>query len=586
MLPDARRQPFASRTPSPPWSNLAELFFDTVRQRGPAVAVRYKCHGLYYDLSWDDYAAWVRALACGWMDIGLAPGDRVALFLSNRLEWLVTDLSLLAAGAVDVPLHANLGTLQLAFQIDHAECRWIVVGSKDEAQRLVEAFAHSLPPSFEGVVAVDPTALACLAQAQRQGGLPQRLLSWNGLLVRGRQAVGRLSQELQRRVARISPDDLATILYTSGTTGNPKGVMLSHGNFLSNAQSTLQVLSQPLSPMMLNGLPYSHVFARLSDHYLPILAGTPVAIAPDLNQFLSDLQAVQPTHFNAVPRLYERLWRLVAQYPESERREILRRRLGGRLQWAVAGGAPLPMDLATTYFDHGVLLLQGYGLTETSPVISVNTPLANRFGTVGKPIPGVEVAIAADGEVLTRGPHVMKGYWKNPQATAEAVRGGWLHTGDLGHLDAEGFLTITGRKKELLVLSTGKKVIPSLVESFLLSDPLIEQVVVVGDGRPYAVALIVPNWASLLPMASAKGSSPAPSEPQERCCWEPARNIIAEVIQKRLRTLAPWEQVRRFVLLHQPLTVESGELTTTLKVRRDVVVQHYQDLIDKLYEEP
>ena len=283
-------------------------------------------------------------------------------------------------------------------------------------------------------------------------------------------------------------------MYTSGTTGNPKGVMLTHGNLLSNSLAALEVMPYGPGDLVLNWLPFTHIYARTVDHYICMASGTPVALAESADTLVQNLDEVRPTHFASVPRFYEKVLASVSTADAAETGRRLRQVFGPRIDWMSSGGAPLPPAIARAYHAAGLLVLQGYGLTETSPIISFNCKDNYKLDTVGRPLPGVEVRIAADGEVLTRGPNVMKGYWNDPAATAEAIRDGWLHTGDLGELDADGFLRITGRKKDLLVLSNGKKVAPACVEGLLLADPCIDQAVVCGEGRNYLCALLVPAW--------------------------------------------------------------------------------------------
>jgi len=560
-----------------PWPSIPAAFHELAGQRGDAPALLFKRHGYFYPLSWSDYDALVSDLTCGWIELGVGPGERVALLSRNRLEWLATDLALLAAAAVTVPIHPPLASSQIAYQLRHSGACYCAVAGADEAGRLLEATRREKLEHLVGFVALDSSAARTLT-----GSTDRPVYTWDQLRMLGRRAAQRLAPQRRDRIRALQPDSLATILYTSGTTGEPKGVMLSHHNFLSNAFATLQVLPHPRPGLQMNWLPYSHVFARLADHYQPLLAGTPVAISGGLPELLDDIADQQPTHLTAVPRFYEKVWAELAACRPEARPQRARELMGRRFLWAISGGAALPREIAERLSACGILLLQGYGLTESSPVISVNTPQHNRFGTSGRPIPGVEVAIAEDGEVLTRGPHVMAGYWQNPEATAETIVDGWLHTGDLGELDSDGYLTITGRKKELIVLSTGKNVAPVAVEGALLLDPLIEQVAVIGDNRPYVVALIVPNFAELRARLTAEGRD-APAEDAELVRLPRSRELIEEAVTQRCAELASWEQVKRFALLERPFSIAAEELTPTLKLRRNVVANRYAELIESLY---
>jgi long-chain acyl-CoA synthetase len=538
-------------------ANLGALLQRQAERLGPRVALRYPRDGLYHDVTWQDYAQRAAAGAALLAQAGIRPGDRVGLWSENRLEWLLADMAILTAGAVNVPAHSTLSPRQVEMQFRHAEVSWLFLAS-EEHWRHLRPLLSDLP--LRGVVLFD--------------GRAQDAWSWPAFLARGLAAWPGQKAEIGRRLAAVGRDDLATIMYTSGTTGNPKGVMLTHGNLLSNAESMLQGSGVSSDSVILGWLPLSHIYARLVDHYLHLEAGCVLCLAETAETVLKNAAEVHPTSISGVPRFFEKV--LAAVGPQR-----LRHVFGRRLQWLNSGGAPLPPAIARAYADAGVLLLQGYGLTETSPVISFNRREANRIGTVGQAVPGVEIRIAADGEVLTRGPHVMKGYWKDPQATAEVLRDGWLHTGDLGYLDQDGYLTITGRKKDLIVLSNGKKVVPTEVENRLMAEPCIEQVVVFGEGKSYLTALIVPNLARLRAALEKEGVFEAQDE---RLVRHPrAIAYVQERVQAALADAASWEKVQRFVLLPRPFSQDAGEMTVSLKLRRGVIAERYRQQLQELY---
>jgi long-chain acyl-CoA synthetase len=374
-------------------------------------------------------------------------------------------------------------------------------------------------------------------------------------------------------------------MYTSGTTGNPKGVMLTHGNLLSNALAMHEAFLIPADALMFSWLPYSHIYARTVDHYENLMAGTLLCLAESADTLIQNLVEIQPTHITAVPRFYEKVLSSVTCSNAEKMAGDLRKIFGPRIDVLSSGGAPLPLPVTEAYHAAGLLLLQGYGLTETSPVISFNCKARFKIATVGLPIPEVEVKIAPDGEVLTRGPHVMKGYWKNPEASAEAIRDGWLHTGDLGQLDEDGFLTITGRKKELLVLSNGKKVVPSFIEGLLIADECIDQAAVAGEGRTFLSALIVPHWENLRRGLRAQGNF-LERESKEVLARHPAvQALLARRISEALINVSNWEQVKKFVVLTEPFTVEKDELTVSLKLRRNIVLARHAAELEALYQE-
>lgn len=549
-------------------NNLVEALRLQAERLGPTTAVRWKRFGRYQDLSWADYHEQAQACAAALIAEGAGVGDRIGLLSENRLEWLLADMGIMAAGGVNVPPHAPLTARQVQFQLADAGVRWLIVSTRAQLDKIRQV-RHELP-ELRGVIAFDRDAAADDA------------VSWAGFLQRGRASLRVHSQELARREQSLTADSLATLMYTSGTTGNPKGVMLTHGNLLSNARATDAASPRGVDSMLLNWLPFSHIYARTVDHYLSVIAGVPMALAQSVDTVVDNLGDIRPTHMSSVPRFYEKVLAAVQCGDEAETGRRLRGIFGPRVDWLGSGGAPLPLAIAEAFQRAGILLLQGYGLTECAPVISFNRKGSYKLATVGQAIPGVEVAIAPDGEVLTRGPHVMKGYWNNPQATAEAVRDGWLHTGDLGSLDADGFLTITGRKKEVLVLSNGKKVVPNQIEGLLIADACIDQAVIHGEGRNYLAALVVPHWDNLK-TALTEARLACEGAPEVLCRRPEVTTFICRRIDTALRDLSPWEQVRKIVVLARPFSVEAEELTVSLKLRRNVIAERYREELDRLY---
>jgi long-chain acyl-CoA synthetase len=563
------------------YRNLAELFRRQAERLGPRPALRFRRHGLYHDLNWQDYHADALACAAALVEAGIAPGDRVGIFAENRPEWLIADMGILAAGAVTVPPHAPLPAPQVRFQLRDAGVSWLFVSTAGQLEKIRQV-RHELP-ELRGVVLFDPLTPG---PSPQRGERRDDVESWAGFLQRGQQARSRLDAELARREAKMGTDDLATIIYTSGTTGNPKGVMLSHGNLLSNALACNEASPREPDALVLCWLPLSHIYARTVDHYVSLAAGVTVSLAESADTVVRDLRDVQPTHLSCVPRFYEKLLAALASADAEETGRRLRAVFGPRIVWLGSGGAPLPAAVAHAYHDAGLPLLQGYGLTESSPVISFNRRDNYRVETVGQPLPGVEVRLASDGEVLTRGPHVMRGYWNDPKGTAEVLRDGWLHTGDLGRLDEAGFLTITGRKKEILVLSNGKKVVPSHIEGLLLADPCLDQAMVCGEGRNYLTALLVPHWENLRAALREEGAV-GEDRPEEELAADPAVQVfLRQRVDKALAGVSNWERVKKFVVLPQPFTVAGGELTVSLKLRRGLVLAKYRAALEALYCTP
>ena len=541
--------------------SLPALFRLQAERLGTRVALRYKTHGLYHDLRWSEYRDRVSACAAALVQHGIQAGDRVGILAENCVEWLVADMAILSIGAVNVPLHSPLSAQQIQYQLDDAGVCFLFIS--DVAQLAKFEQIRAAVPKVREIVMFDAPA---------QPGTS----SWQGLLQRGRM---RLSQE--SALPHLQADDLATIIYTSGTTGNPKGVMLTHGNLFSNSQAFTKVAPFNPDSVFFNWLPFSHVYARTVDIYVTLSVGATLCLAQSAETLLHNISEIQPTNLSGVPRFYEKVLGAVQDSDPAVVGKRLRAIFGARLDWLGSGGAPLPFAIAQAYQKAGVLLLQGYGLTESSPVISFNRKDAHMIESVGQPIPGVEVRIAQDGEVLTRGPHVMKGYWNNPQATAEALEDGWLHTGDLGRLDDEGFLHITGRKKELLVLSNGKKVVPPHIEGLLLADTCIDQVVVFGEGRNFLTALVIPHWGNLTQALALDAR-----QPPEMLARDPqVRDFLLTRIQRALTVVAAWEQVRKIIVLPQPLSVANDELTVSLKLRRSVILEHFREELEALYRD-
>jgi long-chain acyl-CoA synthetase len=553
-----------------PYRNLPEIHRLRAEALGPRVAVRHKRGGAFRDVPWTDYRADALACASALADVGVRPGDRVGLLGLNRLEWLLADLGIMTAAAVNVPLHTPLTPSQIQFQLSDAGVRWLFVSSIAQLDK-VRQVRRELP-LIEGVVAFDPLGA-------------DDVVHWSDFLDRGRRALPRLGGELARREEALGTDDLATIMYTSGTTGNPKGVMLTHGNLITNVEGCFA--ASPVGPesVVLGWLPLSHIYGRTVDYYKCLMAGVTFVLAESAETVVADLAEVHPTHLSCVPRFYEKLLSTIGSPDPAETSRRLRAVFGPRMESLGSGGAPLPLAMEQTLSAAGLPIHPGYGLTESAPVLSFNTRDHYKPGTVGLPLPGVEIRIAPDGEILARGPNIMKGYWNNPEATAEAVRDGWLYTGDLGSLDEDGFLRITGRKKELVVLSNGKKVVPSYIEGLLVADECVDQAAVYGEGRQFLTALVVPHWDNLVKaMRDAGTPSSAASEAELARC-PVVQGFLASRLETRLADVAGFERVKKFVVLPNPFTVAADELTVSFKLRRNVVIAKYRAELDALYRE-
>ena len=549
---------------------LLELFARRVAETDDSNALWLKRGDAWQGISWRQIAADVRRTAAALVALGVNPGDRVIQVSENRYEWIVSDLAIHLTRGVHVAVHASLAAPQVAYQVVDSGAQLVLVSGAEQATKLAQA-ANQLPA---GINVLSYDACDCTFREARIGRLEE--------FVSNSSETDRRLEDQARSVVRSH--DLATILYTSGTTGEPKGVMLSHGNLASNALASLAAFGINPDELRLCWLPLSHIFARTADLYTWLACGCQLALARSRDTIIADCAEIHPTAINGVPYFFEKVYRYLNGQGKADEPGALQTLLGGRIRSCCSGGAPLPDTVAAFFERQGVLLVQGYGLTESSPVITTGTAERNRRGTVGTPISGVEVQIAEDGEVLTRGPHVMLGYWENPEATSQAIRDGWLHTGDLGQLE-DGYLRITGRKKELIVTAGGKNVAPTFIEGLLTDEPLIAQAIVVGDGRSYLAALLVPDFQALNQELTARRLE-VPAIPEQLCSNSDVECIYEERIRHRLEGVSHCEQVRRFKLLTRPLSVENGELTPTLKLRREVITTKFAAEIAAMYELP
>lgn len=567
--------------------------------------------GAYRPIMWQQAAEDVHAFARFLLVQQINPGDRVLLLCESRPEWGIADVAIQSVGAWTVPIYPSLTPPDI--EIICRDCRPVlaIASTVDQARKLLEVFQKL--PSPRGLVVLDSFPDA-----------PPGCLAWSRALAQGREADGAVQALAASRLAAVRPEDTATLIYTSGTTGEPKGVMLSHRNFLSNVDACLQVIPITGRDQHLSFLPLCHVFERMAGWYLMLTAGASVAYAENMDTIPDNMAEVHPTVMLGVPRFFEKLYgRIqegVRQAPPLKRRlalwamgvgrrvaatqaarqrlplgltlqrilaerlvfKKLKARLGGRLRFFVSGGAPLSKEIGEFFYGMGVTIIEGYGLTETSPVIAVNRVAAPRFGSVGPLVPGVEVRIAEDGEILTRGPHIMQGYYNKPDATAAVLAGGWFYTGDIGHLDPEGCLHVTDRKKDLIKTAGGKFIAPQKLENLFVTDPSIIQAFVFGDRKPYCVALIVPNFEQLRRVAQEQEVGAA--SVQELVRHPRVIEWYFQRVQLKQGHLPTFEQVKKIALLDQEFSQASGELTPTLKAKRSIIAARYDALLRGLYE--
>jgi long-chain acyl-CoA synthetase len=591
---------------------LSDLFYGSVDKHRKPDHLKHKVNGQWRDISSEEFRRAVEETSLGLRELGIEKGDRVALLSENRPEWAIADLATLAAAAVVVPIYATLTGAQALYILNDSEARVCLASTAAQLQKLSEIRGQAR--HLRHVVRMD-------AAAQPAADT----LSLDELRARGRVVLARDAEAVRRRAAEARPDDLATLVYTSGTTGDPKGVMLTHRNIVSNVEGAKQVFMEfGPADVALSFLPLSHIFERMAGYYMMLNAGATIAYAEGVEQVPANMAEVRPTVMCSVPRLYEKMYARINEKVASDppaRQKIFRwamgvgaqtfglavakrrpgallklkqavaerlvfgkvkERVGGRLRVFVSGGAPLAREIAEFFGAAGLSILEGYGLTETSPVITCNRPEDFKPGTVGKPIPGVEVKIAADGEILTRGPHVMRGYFKKPEATAEVIDAdGWFHTGDVGTFDAEGFLVITDRKKDIIVTSGGKNIAPQPIENLLKTNRYVAEIVMIGNKRHFPAALVVPHFENLEKWAREQA---IPFSSREELVGRPrVVELYESLVQEETRHLASFEKIKKVALLPREFTLEAGELTPTLKVKRRVVEQKYKDVIDRLY---
>ena len=595
---------------------LVELFTAATDRFRDRECFRFRRQTQWGSLKFGEVGRRVRELALGLHALGIKDGDRIAIWSENRPEWVLSDLASLAIGAVDVPIYSTQAVPQVEYILSDSGARAIVVSATFLADALE---VRARVPSVEFVICFDEAAEA-------QAGTAVQAVTLRELSDRGRLLFAERPDLYEQLSRKPQEEDLATLLYTSGTTGEPKGVMLTHKNLVTNVVNGCKWLSlENRDDVALSYLPFSHIFER-AVIYIYLHIGTVIAFAESIDTVSRDLLEVRPTVMTSVPRMFEKIYARIMQkgigagFP---RKQIFfwalgvgrawsecidrgespgvflsfahrvadalvfkkwREALGGRIRVFISGGAPLAPEIAHLFWAAGLRILQGYGLTETSPSISCNTELHNRIGTVGRVIDGVQVRIAEDGEILVRGDTVMKGYYKRPADNAEAfAEDGWFCTGDIGHLDADGYLTITDRKKDLIKTSGGKYVAPQRLEGLIMTSRFVSQVVVVGNARKFPSALIVPNMDLLRDYARVKGISSA----GDRELLEDPRiiDLFLRQVSKYTPELARFEKVKKVALLAGELTTRGGELTPTQKPRRSVIEEKYRDVIDRLYEE-
>ena len=591
-------------------TSLPAMFLEQAERLEETPFLCSKQSGRWEWLSWRAVAEQVLALAAGMRTLGLEPGDRVALIAENRPEWAIADLAIMAAGGITVPAYTTNTVADHLHILDNSGARLAIVSTRQLAERVLAAATRA--DRQPGLIALERPALSQSAGVD--------VHAWSEVMDQGR--ASDLDAAIRQTVAGLRRDATACLIYTSGTGGVPKGVMLSHGAILHNCMGAEKVLSELglEDNVFLSFLPLSHAYEHTAGLHFPIAIAARITYAESIELLAANMAEIHPTIMTAVPRLYESMRiRILKGLPKLSplRRQLflaalalgtrriqtgrlgpldtiadwmlerlvrakVRARFGGRLKAFVSGGAPLPVEIGTFFTALGVRILQGYGQTETAPVVSCNRPGKVRMDAVGQPLEGVEVRIAEDGEILVRGELVMQGYWRDPKTTAQAIDGeGWLHTGDIGMLDPDGAIRITDRKKDIIVNSGGDNIAPQRIESFLTLQPEIAQAMVHGDRRPHLVALIVPDrdWAETWAQTNGRHDLDGLAQDPE------FRRAIAQAVDRVNAQLSAIEKIRRFTLVGEPFSVENGMMTPTLKIRRHKIRENFSPILEGMYED-
>lgn len=588
---------------------ICQIFINSDKSYAKEDFMRYKAHGRYKPVSMEEFGQKVRHFALGLKALGFGAGDKLIILSENRPEWVMTDVATLCLGGISVPIYTTLSPEQIKYIINDSDAK-VVVCSNKELWDKIRAIKNELPLVSQFITFL--------------GDAPQGVKTFDEILELGKQKVQEEPGLFEQLALAVKPSDVASIIYTSGTTGEPKGVMLTHSNFVSNVTSVSSILPISSVDTILSFLPLSHSYERTVTFALLYL-GCTIGYAESIDTVAENMLEVRPTIIPTVPRMLEKIYARVmdnvlsSSIPKRKmffwalktgkeyslrqldkkpisgilrfKRNVAHRlvfskiiqKTGGRIRFFVSAAAPLSKDIAEFFYAIGVVILEAYGLTETSPAVSFNTFEFNKLGTIGKPIPGVEVRIADDGEILIKGPNVMKGYYKKEEETKEAIREGWFYSGDIGYMDEDGFLVITDRKKDIIVTAGGKNVAPQQIENLLKTNPYVTTAVAVGDKRRFISALIVPDFEKL--EEYAKLNEIAYTDRSDLVAKDEIVDFVLSEVKKSLKDLASYETVKKIALLDRDFEIVEGEITPTLKVKRNIIEKKYVGLIESLYEE-
>ncbi len=574
--------------------------------------LKHKFDKNYEDISYSKFRDETELFALGLASMGIKRGHKIAIIAENRPEWVYSDFAITGLGAVNVPLYPISTADTIKFILNDSQSVGVIVSNKFHLNKVLKIKNQLKTLKFIVVMNEQDTPNE------------KEIYSFRQIQNKGKDFKKSKPKYFDESVSLNQEDELCTIIYTSGTTGEPKGVMLTHKNIISNVKGAHESFDINEKDLFLSFLPLCHIFERMAGYYTALSGGATIAYAESIEKIATNMEEIRPTLMTAVPRLFERIYsrikRNVESQPEKKQKifnwaievgkeyaeakkasesipvsltvkhkladklvfKKLRERTGGRIRFFISGGAALARELGQFFEAVGILVIEGYGLTESSPVIAVNRLNDYKFGTVGKVLPGVEVKIAKDGEILAYGPNIMQGYFNNKKETDAVLRDGWLHTGDIGVFDAEGFLIITDRKKHLFKTSGGKYIAPQPIENLFLASKFIEQFVLIGDRRMFLTALIVPDFEALKEYADANRI--AYTDPQELVKLKQVYELLEKDLGQFQKKLANFERVRKFTILEKPFSIEGGELTPKLSVKRKVIEERYKDLIDDMYK--
>ena len=593
---------------------IIDIFWRRTKNEPERPAIMRKFDGAYKQIIWREEGRIVELIAGGLLDMGLKAGETVAIMSTTRAEWAWADLAILSCGGITVPIYPTLAQAEVNYLLTHSDTVGIFVENRVQLVKILSS--AQLPSHLRFIVLMEDSSDKMHDKL--------RLVSFEDILADGEVYLKAHADVFSNRIKEITPDKLATIVYTSGTTGIPKGAMLLHSNIYTVCTAIAEAGPFEDDDLMLSFLPLSHVFERVAGHFFPIYRGIPVAYAESMESVPQNMVEVKPTIMIGVPRFFEKAYQRIQleirNLPKAQQYLIrwalslgkrafkyhssknsianhiyntelriadrlvfskIRRRFGGRLKCMIAGAAPLSEEVQTFFQVIGLPIVEGYGLTETAAPAFCNVPETNRFGTVGRPFPNVQVKIAEDGEIMLKGPTIFAGYYKNEQATKEAFKDGWFLTGDIGELDADGYLKIKDRKKDIIITAGGKHIAPQYIENLFKGDPLISHVLAYGDRRKFVSALVTLNKEHTC--AFAKANNIEYKEYSDLCRNRTVAERVSKTIDDKNLLLASFERIKKFSILPEDFSIENNELTPTLKIKRKMIVEKYKAVLDSFY---